>query len=82
MGGLDVLVFTAGIGENSSSIRAKSCEGLEFLGVEIDHYENNQTTAEERKINKNESRVNVWVIPTNEELVIADHTLKVVYSGK
>jgi len=82
MGGLDALVFTAGIGENSSSVRAKVCEGLEFFGVEIDHYENNQAIGEEKKISKEKSRVKVWIIPTNEELVIADHTLNVVYSDR
>jgi len=81
MGGLDVLVFTAGIGENSSTVRTKSCEGLDFLGIELDPYENTQTKAEEKLISKKDSRVKVWVIPTNEELVIAEDTLKVVYSG-
>jgi acetate kinase len=82
MGGLDLLAFTAGIGENSPSVRAKCCEGLEFLGLELDHYENNQAIAIERKISKQHSRVKIWVIPTNEELVIADYTLNVVYSGR
>ncbi len=82
MGGLDVLIFTAGIGENSASVRAKACEGLEFLGIQLDPYENTQTMGEEKKISKNESPVSVWVIPTNEELVIADYTLNVVYSGR
>ncbi len=82
MGGLDVLVFTAGIGENSSSVRAKSCEGLEFIGIELDPIENGQAKAEEKLISKKKSRVQVWVIPTNEELVIAEDTLSAVYSGK
>jgi acetate kinase len=82
MGGLDVLVFTAGIGENSSSVRTKSCDGLDFLGIELDPYENAHTKAVEKLISKKDSRVKVWVIPTNEELVIAEDTLNVVYSGK
>jgi acetate kinase len=82
MGGLDVLVFTAGIGENSSSVRTKSCDGLDFLGIELDPYENTHTKAVEKLISKKDSRVKVWVIPTNEELVIAEDTLNVVYSGK
>jgi len=82
LGGLDVLVFTAGIGENSSTVRTKSCEGLDFLGIELDHYENTQSKAEEKLISKKETRVKVWVIPTNEELVIAEDTLSVVYSGR
>jgi len=82
MGGLDVLVFTAGIGENSSSVRAKACEGLDFVGIELDPYENTHAKAEEKLISKKEARVKVWVIPTNEELVIAEDTLSVVYSGR
>lgn len=81
MGGLDVVVFTAGIGENSSTVRTKSCEGLAFLGIELDPYENTHTRAEEKLISKKDSRIQVWVIPTNEELVIAEDTLNVVYSG-
>ena len=82
MGGLDVLVFTAGIGENSATVRTKSCEGLNFLGIVLDHYENVQTKSVEKLISKKDARVKVWVIPTNEELVIAEDTLNVVYSGK
>jgi len=81
LGGVDVIVFTAGIGENASSVRTKACEGLEFLGVELDQYENTQGANAERRISKEHSRVKVWVVPTNEELVIAEHTLNVVYSG-
>lgn len=82
LGGLDVLVFTAGIGENSATVRSKCCEGLHFLGIELDPYENTHAKAGERLISKVGARVKVWVIPTNEELVIADDTLRVVYSGK
>ncbi len=82
MGGLDVLVFTAGIGENSPMVRSKSCEGLGFLGIELDPYENTHAKAEEKRISKKDARVSTWVIPTNEELVIAEATLNVVYSPK
>ena len=82
LGGLDLLVFTAGIGENSSSVRAKSCEDLDFLGIELDPFENTQAKAEEKLISKKDSRVKVWIIPTNEELVIAEDTLRMVYSGR
>ncbi|MDZ7376117.1 MAG: acetate kinase, partial [candidate division KSB1 bacterium] len=81
-GGLDVLVFTAGIGENSALVRSKSCEGLSFLGIELDPYENTHAKAEEKRISKKDAKVSTWVIPTNEELVIAEETLNVVYSAK
>jgi len=80
--GLDVLVFTAGIRENSATVRTKCCEGLDFLGIELDQYENKHTKAEEKLISKKDARVKVWVIPTNEEFVIAEDTLKAVYAGK
>ncbi|MDO3628053.1 acetate/propionate family kinase [Mucilaginibacter sp. BT774] len=75
MGGLDVLVFTGGIGENSATIRERICEGLEFLGISIydkSNYENN------RVISSVDSRVIVEVIPTNEEWMIANHTQQLV----
>jgi len=81
MGGVDVIVFTAGIGENAALVRAKACAGLDFLGVELDQLENAQTSGVEKRISKDHSRVQVWVVPTNEELVIAEHTLNVVYAG-
>jgi len=73
MGGLDVLVFTAGLGENSSAARSQVCEGLEFLGVEIDDVKNN-TRGKEAEISKDNAKVQVFVIPTNEELMIARDT--------
>ena len=74
MGGVDAIVFTAGIGENSQETRAESCEGLEFLGVKIDP-EKNKVRAREAIISNNNSRVKVMVIPTNEELMIAKDTV-------
>jgi acetate kinase len=70
MGGVDAIVFTAGIGGNSKENRTEACEGLEFLGVKIDP-ERNKVHAKEAIINNNNSRVKVMVIPTNEELMIA-----------
>ena len=76
MGGIDCLVFTAGIGENDSFIRAKVTEGLEFLGVEIDREENNKRTGDIHDITAKGGKVKVLVIPTNEELVIARDTAR------
>ena len=73
LGGLDVLVFTAGIGENGATTRAAVCEGLEFLGVKLDP-EKNKLRGDERIISADDSKVTVWVIPTNEELMIAQDT--------
>ena len=73
MGGLDYLVFTAGLGENSAPARKQICEGLEFLGVEIDE-EKNKIRGKEAEISKDGTKVRVFVIPTNEELMIARDT--------
>jgi len=77
MGGVDVIVFTAGIGENSASTREKVCEGLEFLGVKIDREKNN-TRGKAAYISADDSKVKVLVIPTNEELMIARDTKEIV----
>ena len=73
LGGLDVLVFTAGVGENGVMMRSMICEGLEFLGVKLDQ-EKNKLRGDERIISADDSKVKVWVIPTNEELMIAQDT--------
>lgn len=73
MEGVDVIVFTAGIGENTDYIRAAICEGLEFMGVKIDPAKNNGTRTE-AIISADDSKVKVVVIPTNEELAIAQET--------
>jgi len=70
MGGLDRLVFTAGIGANSAAIRAKACAGMEYLGIRLDSKRN---AAGERLISAHESRVAVEAFATNEELMIASH---------
>ena len=81
LGGLDCLVFTAGVGENSGSMRARICEGLEYLGVKIDP-EKNTVRGKEAIISTNDSKVTVWVIPTNEELMIAQDTAELVKAAK
>lgn len=78
MGGLDALVFTAGIGENSPEVRALLCEKLAFMGVKIDAAANG---ANALRISTDDSAVSVWVIPTNEERMIAQHTLDLTLKG-
>jgi acetate kinase len=78
LGNLDAIVFTAGIGENSAHIRESSCQGLEKLGIEIDIDKNNEDKRGVREINTPVSEVKVLVIPTNEELKIAQETRKVI----
>jgi acetate kinase len=72
LGGLDGLVFTAGIGENSAEIRRRICEASRWLGIDLDHEANNNRGP---RITRAGSKVSAWVIPTNEELMIARHTL-------
>ena len=75
LGRLDVLVFTAGIGEKSPLIRAGSCQGLAHLGIEVDPDKNNRKSKEAFEIQTAESSVKILVIPTNEELEIAEQTV-------
>ena len=79
MGGLDCIVFTAGIGENTPLVREGVCEGLEFLGVKLDKEKNNgKNDGSVRDISADGSRVKILVIPTNEELVIARETAELL----
>jgi acetate kinase len=71
LGGIDGLVFTAGIGENSPEIRRRICEASAWLGIDFDESANTQTGP---RISRSGSRVSAWVVPTNEELMIARHT--------
>jgi acetate kinase len=71
LGGLDAIVFTAGIGENSPEIRRRICESSAWLGVELD---NDANQKQKTRISTQQSKISVWVIPTNEELMIARHT--------
>lgn len=80
MNGIDAIAFTAGIGENQGSIRAAICENLAWMGVEIDK-EANEVKSEEKEISTKNSKVKVWVVPTNEELVIARDTKEIVEKG-
>jgi acetate kinase len=75
LGGLDTIVFTAGIGENAPGIRSRVCRDAAWLGVEIDEAAN---AAGQGCISAGSSRVAVWVIPTNEELIIARHTRRLL----
>ena len=77
MGGVDVLVFTAGVGENASIVRENAVKGLEFLGIELDEEKNN-VRGELAEVSKDSSKVKIYVVPTNEELVIARDTMKLV----
>jgi acetate kinase len=78
LGGLDAMVFTAGIGEHSALIRERACRGAAWLGVELDPAAN---AKDGPRISADGSRVSVWVIPTNEELMIARHTQRVLLQG-
>ena len=77
MGGVDAVIFTAGVGENSASTREQIVDGLQFMGIEIDPAKNN-FRGEERIVSPDGAKVKVLVIPTNEELVIAQDTAKLV----
>ena len=76
LGGLDVLVFTAGIGEHAAPIRARVCQDLQWLGVQVDETANRSGGP---KISSDSSAVSVWVIPTDEDLMIARHTSNVIH---
>lgn len=82
MGGVDHIIFTGGIGENSILVRSKSCENLEFMGVTIDPERNKQCAGREGKISSDASQVGVWAIPTNEELVYARDTVRCISIAK
>ncbi|MGM9732688.1 MAG: acetate kinase [Prevotella sp.] len=78
MGGVDIIVFTAGVGENQWSTRQESCEGLEFLGVKIDKEVNKGLRGVEKVISTPDSKVTVCIIPTDEELMIATDTMELL----
>lgn len=77
MGGVDAIVFTAGLGENSAETRYEVCKGLEYLGIEIDN-EKNKVRGKTTDISSDKSKVKVFLIPTNEELMIARDTKEIV----
>ncbi|MFD1774209.1 acetate/propionate family kinase [Paenibacillus rhizophilus] len=78
MDGVDVIVFTAGVGENASLLREKVLSNLTFLGIELDKEANKVRSGDPRRISASGSKVEVLVVPTNEELVIARDTLRIV----
>lgn len=77
MGGVDVITFEAGVGEKGILDRKHICSYLGILGVELDE-RLNETKGEEKEISKQNSKVKVWVVPTNEELMIAKETYNLV----
>ncbi len=78
LGGLDILIFCAGIGENEENIRSRTCQGLEFLGIHLDKRKNKVPSKVPRFISTESSPVKVLVIPTNEEEMIAEETWQIV----
>ena len=77
MNGIDYIIFTGGVGENQINIRKGICEKLEFMGVKIDENANNMR-GEEKEISKSDSKIKVYVVPTNEELMIAKETERLI----
>lgn len=80
MGGADAIVFTGGIEENSPDIRARICEGLEWTGLKLDDIRNNQMVGLEGQISSDDSSLHAFVIPTDEELLIARDTVRCILS--
>lgn len=78
MNGVDLILFTGGVGENGWETREECCKGLEFMGVEFDVEKNTKLRGKEAVISKPNSRVSVMIVPTNEELVIAQDTFDIV----
>ena len=74
MGGLDAVVFTGGIGENAIGIRRLACSNMEFFGIKLDDERNTALNHKEGRISTDDSKVEVWIVPTNEELLIAMDT--------
>ena len=78
MNGLDAVIFTGGIGENAYDVRAAVCEDMEFFGIKLDKEVNDGLRGKLTKISAADSKVEVWVVPTNEELLIARDTLALI----
>ena len=78
MNGLDAVIFTGGIGENSIILRGKVCENMSYFGIDIDKDLNEKTNHGQGKISTTSAKTDVWIIPTNEELLIARDTLQVI----
>lgn len=82
LGGLDAVVFTGGIGENDELVRAAVCRNLEFMGIKFDEQKNIDGNRDESCFSADDSKVQLWVIPTNEELLIARDTLALINAAK
>ncbi len=82
MGGVDLIIFAGGVGENGPETREVVCSDLEFLGIEIDHDKNKGLRSKEAIISKENAKVKVMVVPTNEELVIAEDTVRILQEAK
>ena len=78
MDGVDAIVFTAGIGENNAAIRSDVCRNMSYLGIELDEEVNAAARGTITKLNSERSKVQVYLIPTDEELVIAKDTESIV----
>jgi acetate kinase len=78
MGGADGIVFTGGIGENSADVRARICSGMEWIGLRIDEKKNADTVGKEGQISTDDSKLLAYAIPTDEELLIARDTVRVI----
>lgn len=78
MNGLDAVIFTGGIGENAFDVRAEVCRDMEFFGIKLDEAVNDGLRGQLKKISAADSKVDVWVVPTNEELLIARDTLAMI----
>ncbi|QDU39421.1 Acetate kinase [Maioricimonas rarisocia] len=77
LNGADAIVFTGGIGENSTRVRSDVCAGMDYAGIQLDP-EKNESAKGEAKISRDDSRVEIWTVPTNEEIVVARQTVEVV----
>ncbi|WKN43327.1 acetate/propionate family kinase [Tunicatimonas pelagia] len=82
LGSADALVFTAGVGENSPFVREKSLEGLEALGIQLDSSKNNQSVSGIQELQAEDSKIKILVVPTNEELAIAQQTFQLLSEEK
>ena len=78
LGGVDVIVFTGGVGENQSLCRQEVCKNMEFIGIKLDQDVNEKIHGEEAVISAADSKVKVVVIPTDEELMIASDTMAIL----
>ncbi len=78
LGKVDALVFTGGVGENDSLVRFKICDRMSFLGIGIDPVKNKQSNANPFPVRSTSSRVQIWIIPTNEEFQIASEVIRII----